>query len=179
MLRAAAALADGEGLKHLTLTRLALRLGVRTPSLYNHVAGLEALRRGLALLGLRELAAYLGHVAVSKAADQAVYALADAYRAFAHEHPGLYAAAMCAPDPADAEWQAASIDLVQIVVAVLAAYDLHGDDALHTARALRSLAHGFVSLEAAAAFDPALDRDKSFRRLVEIFIAGLVGGRAS
>ncbi len=54
-MREAAALADAEGLAALTLARLAARFGVRAPSLYNHVSGLEALHRELALLGLREL----------------------------------------------------------------------------------------------------------------------------
>ncbi|MGI8712393.1 MAG: TetR family transcriptional regulator, partial [Solirubrobacteraceae bacterium] len=41
---AAARLADAEGLECLTLARLAQRLGVRSPSLYAHVDGLEELR---------------------------------------------------------------------------------------------------------------------------------------
>ncbi len=34
---------------------LAERLEIRVPSLYNHVQGMEGLRRELALLGMREL----------------------------------------------------------------------------------------------------------------------------
>ncbi len=53
MVGTAAALADEQGLDGVTLAALALRLGIRTPSLYNHVAGLEGLRRELALFGTR------------------------------------------------------------------------------------------------------------------------------
>ena len=63
VVQAAAALADEEGLEEVTLAELASRLGVRTPSLYNHVAGLEGLRRELALLGTRELGRRLGRAA--------------------------------------------------------------------------------------------------------------------
>src|SRR5579864_8016152 len=52
---AAARLIDEEGLEQLSLGRLAERLGVRTPSLYNHVAGLPGLKRDLALYCLRDL----------------------------------------------------------------------------------------------------------------------------
>src|SRR5262249_53912537 len=45
---AAAAMADEDGLEAVTLTRLAGRLGVRTPSLYAHVRGLDDLRGRLA-----------------------------------------------------------------------------------------------------------------------------------
>jgi len=50
---AAAALADAEGLEAVTLARVAAGVGVRPPSLYVHVAGRDALRREIALLGLR------------------------------------------------------------------------------------------------------------------------------
>src|SRR6266568_2442851 len=44
VVEAAARLVDEEGIEQLTLARLAERLGVRTPSLYNHVAGLPGLK---------------------------------------------------------------------------------------------------------------------------------------
>src|SRR6266705_5230572 len=55
VVEAAAKLVDEEGIEQLTLGRLAERLGVRTPSLYNHVAGLPGLKRKLALSCLRDL----------------------------------------------------------------------------------------------------------------------------
>ena len=176
VVRAAAALADERGMDALTLADLAAHLGIRTPSLYNHIAGLDGLRRDLALLGVRELTARLTHAAVGKAGDTAIIALADAYRAFAHEHPGLYAAALRPPAPGDAEAGAATEELVGIVTAVLAAYGLAGDDALHAVRAIRSMLHGFVALEMAGGFGLPLDCDESFRRLVHMCIGGVTAG---
>jgi len=174
--RAAAAIADGEGLHELTLARLAQRLGVRTPSLYNHVDGLRGLRRELDLLGRRELGARLAHAAIGRTGDDAVAALCQAYRAFVKDRPGLYAATVRASrltDPDDTELDAAEGEIVEVVLAVLAPYGLRGDDAIHAVRALRSLAHGFATLEAAGGFGLALDRDESFRRLIAGFSAGL------
>ena len=65
VVRAGAALADEEGLSGLTFAHLAERLGVRTPSLYNHVAGLDGLRRELAMLGGRELGTQLARAAIA------------------------------------------------------------------------------------------------------------------
>jgi AcrR family transcriptional regulator len=87
VIRAAAALSDAAGGREVSFVELAARLGVRAPSLYNHVAGQDGLRRELALLGVRELTARLGRAAIGKAADDAMLALAHAYRAFAKEHP--------------------------------------------------------------------------------------------
>jgi AcrR family transcriptional regulator len=169
----AAAIADAEGLEHLTLARVAERLGIRTPSLYNHVEGLDGLRRDLALTGLREMIHRIGRAAVGKAGDDALLALAHAYRDFARERPGVYAATLRAPDTDDGEWASTGAELLAIVLAVLAGYGLTGDDALHAVRALRSVLHGFVSLEASGGFGLPLALDESFRRLVHNFIAGL------
>lgn len=169
----AATLADEHGLDQLTLALVASRLGVRLPSLYNHVAGLPGLRRDLALLGLRDLARQLNQAAIGKAGDDALQALGLAYRTFARTHPGLYAATIRAPAADDQEWQAAGTEVVTIVLAVLAGYQLADDDALHAVRAFRSVVHGFVALEASGGFGLPLDLDESYRRLLHGFIVGL------
>ena len=181
VVEAAAALADEEGLEGVTLAELASRLGVRTPSLYNHVAGLEGLRRELALLGTRELGRRLGHAAVGKATDEATFAMAQAYRDFVKERPGLYAATVRSyrvSDPEDPELAAAEGEAMEVVLAVLASYGLSGEEAVHTARGLRSIAHGFATLEVAGGFGIPLDLDESFRRLLRAFTTGLRQGSA-
>ncbi len=173
VIRAAAALVDAEGVNALTLSRLAARLGVRIPSLYNHVAGLEDVRRGVALLGMRELTAALTRGAVGRAGEDGVVALAEAYRLFAHERPGLYDATLRAPDPTDSLLQEASGELMAVVRAVLTPYGLHGVNETHALRAFRSLVHGFVSLERVRGFGLPVDLDESFHHLVHLFIIGL------
>src|SRR6476620_2084776 len=89
VVQAAAALADTAGISQFTLADLAARLGVRTPSLYDSVAGLPALHRDLALLGARELGARLHRAAIGKSGDAAVQAHCHAYRTFVNERQGL------------------------------------------------------------------------------------------
>lgn len=170
---AAAVLADTEGPEALTLARLAAELGVRVPSLYNHIDGQEGLQRALALLGLQELGARLTQAVLGKSRDAAIKGLARAYRAFATARPGLYATTLKAPAAGDTAWDAAAKTLLDILFAVLAAYGLEGDEALHAIRGIRSLLHGFVSLEAAGGFGLPLQRDESFERLLDLYISGL------
>lgn len=170
---AAATLADEHGLEALTLAQVAAHLGVKLPSLYNHVDGLPGLRRALAALAAAELGAALTRAAVGRAGDEAVHAVAAAYRAYVLAHPGRYAASVRAPSPDDAELQAVARAVVELVAAVLAPYGLADDDLIHAVRGLRSLGHGFATIEAAGGFGLALDRDESFRRLVDAYIAGL------
>jgi AcrR family transcriptional regulator len=176
VVQAAVALADTAGIEQFTLADLAAQLGVRTPSLYNHVAGLPGLRRDLAVLGTRELSARMSRAAIGKSGDAAVLAIAQAYRAFVTEHPGLYAATVRSSlltDQPNPELDAAQQESVEIVLAVLAGYRLGGAEAIHAARGLRSVVHGFATIEAADGFGIPLDLDTSFQQLIENYVAGL------
>jgi AcrR family transcriptional regulator len=179
VVEAAASLADEGGLEVVTLTALASRLGVRTPSLYNHIAGLEGLRRELTLMGLHEVGRRLARAAMGKATDEGIFSLAEAYRAFVQERPGLYAATVRSYHhsyPDDPELAEADKRALEPVLAVLASYGLDGDDSVHAARGLRSIAHGFATLEAAGGFGMPLDLDESFRRLLRAYVDGLKAG---
>src|SRR3954462_5524282 len=123
---AASEIADAEGLDAVTLARVAGGLGVRAPSLYNHVDGRAGLLRALALRGVRELTAALRDAAVGRSGADALAATARAgpaplaararaCRAYAGAHPGLYAASGAAPAPDDAEPQAAAAQTVDVV----------------------------------------------------------------
>lgn len=170
---AAASIANAEGLSAVTLARIAAECGVRPPSLYKHVDGLAGVMRGLALRGMEEMHRHLSEVTVGRSGDDALMALTDAYWRFAHEHPGLYAASTAAPATDDAKWNEASNRVLATLMAVLRAYDLEGDDALHAIRAIRAITHGFVSLEANGGFGLPLDVEDSFHRLVRQFADGL------
>ncbi len=171
---AAALLADTEGLESMTLAQLAAVLGVRSPSLYAHVASLEDLRRRLGGRGAHELAAKLTHAVAGRAGADALRAIAHAYREYAHEHPGSYAAAQRARElQADEDAIVAGRAVTDVVLAVLRGYDLDGDDAVHAARAIRVALHGFVSLEAGEGFAIELSLDETFERLIVILDRGL------
>lgn len=169
---AAAELADADGLGAVTLARVAQGLGVRPPSLYAHVGGLDDLRVRIGAVGARELAAALGRAAAGRAGRDALEAVAHAYRAYAHEHPGRYAALQRAPDPAGSQDARAVVD---VVVAVLRGYGIEGEDAIHAVRSIRAALHGFVALEADGGFGIPLSVDESFERLVNVLDAGLEG----
>jgi len=170
---AAADIADAEGLDRLTLARVAAAAGVRTPSLYNHVESLDDVRRRVALLALRDLADALRDAAVGRAGDDALTAMADAYRAYARRHPGRYAATQRAPAEGDEAMRAAATGAVDVVLAILRGYGLEGDDAIHAARAVRSALHGFVALETGGGFGIPVDLDESYARMVRALARGL------
>jgi len=157
----------------VTLGQLAERLDIKVPSLYNHITDADGLRRDLRLYGIERLYEVLSQAAIGRANDDAIYAIADAYRVFALENPGTYPLLLAAPDASDAELVAASNRLLTLIVNVLRAYNLTDEDALHAVRALRAVLHGFVSIEMAHGYEMELDRTDSYHRLIAMYLASL------
>jgi AcrR family transcriptional regulator len=161
-------IADEVGLTRLTLAALAESLGVRQPSLYKHIDGMDDLQRSIAIRAKIELGDVLGRAAVGKSGDDAIRAIAAAYRRWAIAHPGRYSATVRAPEPEDAD------DLVVgIVLDILEGYDIHDTDAIDATRAIRSTLHGFIALESAGGFGLPVDIGRSFDRLVDGLILAL------
>ena len=171
---AAARIADAEGLDNVTVARVASELGVKPPSLYNHVESHDGLMRELSLRGLRELGGAITQSAVGRSRDEALLAVSKAHRSYALAHPGLYAATIRAATAGeDRERTEAADAVLNVIYAVLAGYGVEGEDAVHATRALRSALHGFSSIESSGGFGLPADREKSFELMVETLAAGI------
>lgn len=173
ILQAAVAIADSEGAEAVTISSVAQRLGIRPPSLYNHVSGLGELRERIAVYALGELYDKIVRAAEGLTGEPAIRSFADAYIRFAREHPGLYDVAQLAKDPANRELAEASGKVVDFIVGLLGGYSLTKEEALHTVRGLRSLIHGFASLERQQGFGLPLDVRESLQFSLALFLQGL------
>ncbi|KKI90565.1 TetR family transcriptional regulator [Bacillus sp. SA1-12] len=174
ILSAASEIVDTEGVDSLTLATLAKKLKIRPPSLYNHVEGLQGLQKALAHYGLEELYERMSQAAIGRSKDEAVHAISQAYISFARAHPGLYEATLWAnADVNNTEFNSISTKIVDLVVRVLHAYELGDEESIHASRGLRSILHGFASLEQKNAFGIPLDIDISINLIIDTFIAGI------
>ena len=169
-------LVNERGADALSLAELAARFRVRPPSLYNHVDGLDGLRREMTLEGLRRLTDRLRTAAAGHAGFDALQAIAHAYRQFAADEPGLYPLTLRSTEDGDDELQAAGRELMDIVLVALRGYHLQGDALIHAVRCVRSALHGFVALEIADGFMLPVNLDESFRRLLAMLHNGLTTG---
>ena len=176
VLDAAGALADHDGLDRVTFARLSSVLGVRAPSLYNHVDGRPALMRLIALRGLGELTEAIASAAAGLAGADALRATAHAYRGYAVEHPGCYEATLAAAPAGDREMQLAGERLLELLAAIMRGWRLEGEEAIDAIRTVRSALHGFVAIERAGGFAMARETDASFEALVDTLIGGLAKG---
>jgi AcrR family transcriptional regulator len=172
VLQAAVELAD-EGLEHATFARLAKRLDVRAPSLYNHVNGRAELLRLLTLRGLGGLGEAIATAAAGLSGEDALRATAHAYRTYALANPGCYEATLVAPSKADPEVHDAAARLLGLLAAILRAWQLGEEQTIDAIRVIRSALHGFVTLERIGGFALERDHDVSFSRLTDTLVAGL------
>lgn len=163
-------LADADGLETLTLTKLAQTMGIRPPSLFNHVDSLAGLVREVALAALAELWDRLvAALAVPGSPQESLIRMLEAYRSYVKDHPGRYAATLAFPAleaKNDPEWAAMDSLVVEKCLELTARFGLEGAEAIHALRGWRALAHGFSDLERRGGFGIPLDCDESFRLAV-------------
>ena len=173
---AGAALADEIGFAELTMGRLAEQVGVRTPSLYKHVAGQDDLTRRIAALALAEVAEAVGAAVQGLAGRDALAAAAAAFRDFVVAHPGRYAATIgIRPTGPDDPVVLAGLRVLAAFQSVLAGYGIAPAEADHALRTVRSALHGFAILQASGGFQWSADVDESFAWLVDLLDRGLRG----
>lgn len=162
---AAADFADAEGFEVVTMSALARRFGVRTASLYSHVASTADLKAQIAVLALGELAERAGAALAGRARSDALLGFAGAYRDYARRHPGRYAATRY---PLPPHLLAAGRAHAELTFAVLRGYGLGAEDSTHAVRLIGSVLHGFTDLELSGSFshtDPP--SEESWARVIE------------
>jgi AcrR family transcriptional regulator len=171
---AGAALVDEVGFDRLSMGLVAERLGVRTPSLYKHVAGQADLAHRIAVLAMGELADAIRDATQGRSGKEALVAGAHAMRTYVLRHPGRYAAGNAAlvTGPDDPLVPAIGRVLASWA-AMLHGYRLDRDQEVHALRMLRSILHGFSSLEAIGSFQLDADVDDSFTWVLGFLDQGL------
>ncbi len=164
---------DREGWDSLTINALAIQLGTKGPSLYNHVDSLEDLRRAVRIRVIDDIITMLNRVGEGRARDDAVLVMAGAYRSYAHHHPGRYSAFTRMPlGGDDPEYTGATRNAAAPVIEVLSSYGLDGEEAFYAAIEFWSAMHGFVLLEMTGVMDD-IDTDALFSDMVLRLAAGL------
>jgi AcrR family transcriptional regulator len=173
IVNAALTFLDREGWDSLTINALAIQLGTKGPSLYNHVHSLDDLRRTVRMRVIDDIIGMLTTVGDGRSRDDAVTSMASAYRSYAHHHPGRYSAFTRMPlGGDDPEYTEATRAAAGPVIEVLASYGLDGENAFYAALEFWSALHGFVLLEMTGVMDD-IDTDAVFTDMVLRLASGM------
>jgi AcrR family transcriptional regulator len=172
---AAAELVDEIGFDQLSMGLVAERLGIKTPSLYKHVTSQAELARRIGVLAIVEIGDAIRDAIQGLAGSDALAAGAQAMRTYVKQHPGRYAAGDATADPTgpDDPLVAATKRVMASWAAMLHGYQIDPGREIHALRMLRSLLHGFATLEAAGGFQVDADIDDSFTWIIDFIDRGL------
>ncbi|WMT40384.1 WHG domain-containing protein [Paenibacillus sp. D2_2] len=173
VLAAAIQIADAEGSEAVTIAAVSKALGIKPPSLYNHIGSLDELRTMVAVHTLQDLYTKLAEKIHGLSGKDAVLAFSHGFMSYAREHPGLYETAQILPNPRGTELEQASEQIVHLSLEMLGPYHLPEEQGIHVVRGLRSLIHGFISLERASGFGIPLEVKDSFEYNLHLLFAGL------
>lgn len=165
----------------ISLHELARRLGIKTPSLYNHIKNTKELQYEIFRYAIDQFVANQKTAIAGKEKDEAVRAFAKAYHRFATEHKGLYRLIMSIPSKDDAQAKDMAIPLLETVVEMLSDYGLSEESIAHWQWVFRAILHGFISEEDLGYFYyyQSIDLEKSREIAVQCFLDGLhaeIGG---
>ena len=181
ILDVAAKMTDEKGIANITLKSLAEELGVKSPSLYKHIKGLDELHKELMLYSWKLLDKDMMKAAIGKAKDDAIIAMCYAYRNFVKLHGGLFETMQWYNMYKSDEHLQATDELVSILFQVLDGYDLLEEQKVHIVRMLRGFLQGFLSIENHDGFGNSLTIDDTFDFALQILLNGihsLKGGNA-
>ncbi|MCB8877916.1 TetR/AcrR family transcriptional regulator [Acidisoma silvae] len=173
VVRAAISIADSEGLASLSIAKLAAVLGVKAPSLYNHILSLDMVKDDLTRQGMLLLLDITRDAMAGVEARKALEALGHAQRNFARDHPGLWAGAQMPVAGWSKATQKVANVYIGLVLAVLRGYGITDDAAIHSARVIRASLKGFIDLELGGGFGYPEDVDVSFDTLLKNLDSGL------
>lgn len=148
---AARRLLEADGPEALSMRNVAAEIGIRAPSLYEHVADKRALESAIIAAGLQEQGAALREALAGPEGSDPLSAITHAWRRWGLGHPHMYnliyARDLDRSDPTVADGE---------LYAATPLRELCGGD-LVTARVIWAFAHGMVNLELTDRFPPGTD----------------------
>ncbi|WP_458863133.1 TetR/AcrR family transcriptional regulator [Acidaminobacterium chupaoyuni] len=167
-------LIEEKGYAAFSMGELAKSLNIKTASLYNHVESLDSLFTEVGLAAVSQMVVSETRAIEGKTKNEALFAIADAYRAFAKEHNELYRVIMSLQKSKNKVLEQAAGQITQPILQVLSGYGLDTTAQMHWQRILRSMMHGFVAHEAAGGFSHfPIDKNESYQMAIQCVADGL------
>ncbi|URZ04572.1 TetR/AcrR family transcriptional regulator [Clostridium felsineum] len=166
-------LADEIGLNNVTFQKLAEKLDIKYPSLYNHFANVTELKSEMTISLLNSLNLKLMQCLVGKSGETAVKTFAYTYRNFAMENKTGYRLFLSTKSTENEKVTHLAKETNNFILQILSFYIKDEETLIHKSRFLRSLLHGFVSLSSLGYFQNKVDLEDSFNLMINDFILSL------
>lgn len=166
-------LIEREGIEHLSLAKLANEVGIKAPSLYNHISNKDSLLHAvIEETYLQLFAAYDEALQNSgPSAEEKLLTILDAHYQFAKDNPRAYVLAYTAAD----EKQLSNPDMLlqQAIRIQTIIKEITGEsNSLTALRGLLAIVHGFVMLELNGQLRRGGDLQQTLQDAVRAYLRG-------
>lgn len=183
IIKAAMSQIEENGLASFSLRNLASSLKIQVSSLYNHIQGQNELLAEVGLRAVDMLTELEEKAIIGKQKEEALFALADAYRMFAKEHTELYRIIMGVHTLNIPVLEVAAEKIAKPILRVISDYEIEADMKIHYQRVLRSVMHGFFAHENSGGFSSSsVNKDVSYQLAIDCIATQLnvnKGGKIS
>jgi AcrR family transcriptional regulator len=178
ILDVALVLLEAQGVEDFNINQLAKVLAIKPPSLYNHFAGDEDLRRTIRLEGWKRLAQALPEIHSHDHPLDLIRRTAYRYREFALENPALYLFTTQFPFPSRDEQFVAQFAIIEeLLVTMVIPFGLGPMDTRRAARLLYASLQGLLLSELLGPFEAEQTAMQEFNWALDRLINQLLGPR--
>ncbi|HEX9062916.1 MAG TPA: WHG domain-containing protein [Clostridia bacterium] len=173
VIQAASDIADADSLSNVSLKAVAEKLNIRTPSLYNHIAGLDDLLREVAHNGMRTMNDRMMQAAVGNSGDQAIKSVSIAYFKYIMAHPGIYEIIQWAHWHGNSETAAIFDNYKALIMKLILSCNLKTQKLDEILSLLMSVLHGYSSLELGKALMNPEEAINGLTGSIDIALSGI------
>ena len=173
IIREAAHIANETGIENLSLKTLAAKLGVKPPSLYNHVDGLDDLKQQIMLYGWKEMEDRIIQAVIGLTGYDAIRAMCHAFHQYATENQGIFSAMLWYNQYENEQTREATLKMFSVFLKITKSLNISQDNCAHLVRMFRGFLEGFTLLENHHAFGNVQPIEDSFHLSIDILIEGM------
>ena len=169
----AAQLANDVGFENITLKILARDLHIQPPSLYNHIEGLDDLKKELMIYGWHQMENQILEAVAGISGYEAIEVICRTFVKYATENPGVFNAMLWYNKFENDEANNATKKLFSVVFKVFSSLNISQEDSEHLMRTFRSFLEGFALLVNHNAFGNPISINDSLDLSLKVLMAGM------
>lgn len=166
-------LANEEGLNAVTITNLANYLGIKKPSLYNHIKDQDDIYSEIMKYGWEYISNEICPNILSEDAKEAITELSNEIYKYAVENPGVFEAMLWYNSYKNEKINIAMEGVYHFFFSQTDKLGIEREVANHLLRTYRSMVEGFLLLVIHDSFGNPASMEESFRISIELFTRGL------
>lgn len=168
----AAELANERGIEAVTITTLSQHLGIKKPSLYNHIKGPEDIYQGIMIYGWRHISECAAYVQ-NENPCAALREYAEIVYRYALGNPGVFEAMLWYNRYQSEELKLATTELYRFFFAQTDKLHMDRETANHILRTYRAMIEGFLLLVIHDAFGNPVSIEESYELTLDVFMKGI------